>query len=213
MCHPACYLRLQPSSHSKFFQHFPCCFNRWGIVNVHAYACISCTRHIHTHLNVCAHTHKSHACTYSHKRTNSTRPHAHTRTRVHFNMDLHTRIMQMLAGAQDLGIDDEALMHVTDSIMLLLQHDEGMLPFSFEEGQRLLEIPSQYGTRLYMQWSLHLTQAYLLLAHTHAHVHTYIRAWIYQYIGEQILPIMHAHTISGTSYHTLIHSCIYKATQ
>mmetsp|Transcript_3574 Transcript_3574/g.5727 ORF Transcript_3574/g.5727 Transcript_3574/m.5727 type:complete len:134 (-) Transcript_3574:305-706(-) len=56
---------------------------------------------------------------------------------------LHT----ILAGAQDLGIDDEALMHVTDSIMLLLQHDEGMLPFSFEEGQRLLEIPSQYGTR------------------------------------------------------------------
>jgi len=66
-------------------------------------------------------------------------------------MDLHTRIMQMLAGAQDLGIDDEALMHVTDSIMLLLQHDEGMLPFSFEEGQRLLEISLQYGTRLYMQ--------------------------------------------------------------
>mmetsp|Transcript_3572 Transcript_3572/g.5721 ORF Transcript_3572/g.5721 Transcript_3572/m.5721 type:complete len:143 (-) Transcript_3572:305-733(-) len=96
----------------------------------HTSKCL-CTHTLITHMHTLAQTHK----------------YAHTRTHVHFNMDLHTRIMQILAGAQDLGIDDEALMHVTDSIMLLLQHDEGMLPFSFEEGQRLLEIPSQYGTR------------------------------------------------------------------
>jgi hypothetical protein len=57
---------------------------------------------------------------------------------------LHT----ILAGADEMRMDDDDVVHTANSIMRVMQHEDGLLlPFDLEQARTLLEYPSKHGHR------------------------------------------------------------------